>query len=383
MAAKAASGSGSIRKKTVTRNGKKYVYWEARVTVGRDPGTGKQVQRSFSGKTQKEVREKMQAAAVALTEGTYLEPSKMTVGQWLDVWSKEYLGSVKLSTAENYALNIRKHLKPAIGAVPLQSLAPHHIQTYLNSLTDSKPNTIHSIYRVLHSALEKAVELEYIPKNPASRCELPRIEREEIRPLDTVAFLKAAEDDPFELIFKVDIFTGMRQGEILGLKWENVDFKNGTISIVRQLKCHPGGYYFTTPKSGKNRVLTPAPLVMEYLKEQRRRQAEARLKAGEAWQDSGLVFTDDVGAFLRVNTVYRHFKRIVRSMGCPSARFHDIRHTYAVNSIMAGDDIKTISENMGHATVAFTLDVYGHVTEKMRKDSANRMETFARKSLGL
>ena len=383
MAAKAASGAGSIRKKTVTRNGKKYVYWEARVTVGRDPGTGKQVQRSFSGKTQKEVREKMQAAAVALTEGRYLEPSKMTVGQWLDVWSKEYLGSVKISTAENYALNIRKHLKPAMGAVPLQSLAPHHIQTYLNSLTDFKPNTIHSIYRVLHSALEKAVELEYIPKNPASRCELPRIEREEIRPLDTVAFLKAVEADPFELIFKVDIFTGMRQGEILGLKWESVDFKNGTISIVRQLKCHPGGHYFTTPKSGKNRVLTPAPLVMEYLKEQRRRQAEARLKAGDAWQDSGLVFTDDVGGFLRINNVYKHFKRVVKSMGCPNARFHDIRHTYAVNSIMAGDDIKTISENMGHATVAFTLDVYGHVTEKMRKDSSNRMETFARKSLGL
>lgn len=383
MAGRSASGSGSIRKKTVTRGGKSYTYWEARVTVGRDPGTGKQVQRSFSGKTQKEVREKMQAAAVSITEGTYLEPSKMTVGQWLDVWHKEYLGGVKTSTKETYAKIIRNYLKPSLGSLKLQSLVPHHVQTIINGLADLAPETIHGIHRVLSAAMEKAVELDYIQKNPASKCSLPRKVRKEIHPLDTAAFIKGIEGDPFELLFKVDLLTGMRQGEILGLKWDCVDFKEGTIQISTQLQYHKGGYYFTSPKSGKRRTIAPAPRVMDYLKEQKRRQAEARLRAGELWEDSGLVFTDDAGRHLRVHTVYLHFKRIVKAIGFPEARFHDIRHTYAVNSIRAGDDIKTISENMGHATVAFTLDVYGHVTKQMKKDSGAKMEAFMKNVLGL
>ena len=116
MAKKSAKGSGTIRKKTVTRGGKVYTYWEARVTVGRDPGTGKQVQRSFSGKTQKEVREKMQAAAVAVNTGAYTTPQKMTVSQWLDIWAAEYLENVKPSTAAAYNKDINKHIKPALGA---------------------------------------------------------------------------------------------------------------------------------------------------------------------------------------------------------------------------------------------------------------------------
>lgn len=120
MARKNAKGSGTIRKKTVTRNGKEYTYWEARITTGRDPGTGKQIQRSFTGKTQAEVRRKLQAAAVAVDQGTYTAPQKMTVGQWLDVWASDYLGAVKPSTVRNYRDLIRLHIKPALGAVRLQ-----------------------------------------------------------------------------------------------------------------------------------------------------------------------------------------------------------------------------------------------------------------------
>ena len=126
MAKKNAKGGGTIRKKTITRNGKEYTYWEARLTVGRDPGTGKQIQRSFTGKTQKEVREKLQAAAVSVNEGTYTDPSRLTVGQWLDIWERDYLGSVKPSTADVYRLNIENHIKPALGAVRLTELHPPH-----------------------------------------------------------------------------------------------------------------------------------------------------------------------------------------------------------------------------------------------------------------
>ena len=135
---RAAQGSGTIRKKTVTRKGQQYTYWEGRVTVGHDPGTGKQIQKSFTGKTQKEVREKIQAAAVAVNDGTYQEPSKMTVGEWLDTWAKEYLGGVKPFTVRSYNDHIKNHIKPALGAVKLEALTTPMIQGFYNSLEKPK-----------------------------------------------------------------------------------------------------------------------------------------------------------------------------------------------------------------------------------------------------
>ena len=162
---RAAQGAGSIRKKTVIRNGQEYTYWEARVTVGRDPGTGKQLRRSFSGKTQREVREKMQAAAVAVNDGTYKDPSKLTVGDWLDIWEKEYLGDVKPFTVASYKGQIKNHIKPALGAVRLEELAPHAIQSFYNALGKPQgekpglsPKSIKTIHGILHKALQQAVE---------------------------------------------------------------------------------------------------------------------------------------------------------------------------------------------------------------------------------
>ena len=381
---KGASGAGSIRKKTVTRNGKTYTYWEGRVTTGRHPGTGKQIQKSFSGKTQKEVLDKMRVAAQAVSDGTYKEPSKLTVAEWLDIWEKEYLPGTKDSTRLSYGTIIRVHLKPALGAIKLQSLAPHHIQSFINGLSDRlEPSTVHNVYMVFHYALAKAVKLDYIPKNPAAECELPRLNRKEIHPVDVAAFLEAAKGDKCEMLFKVAVFTGMRRGEIVGLTWNNVDFRNGTIRVSQQLQKRKGGYYFTTPKSGKTRVITPAPRVMQYLREQKRKQIEARLLAGLLWQDLGFVFTNEVGNHLDFNLITKHFKKIATAIGAPEARFHDLRHTYAVNSLRAGDDVKTVQENLGHSSAAFTLNVYAHVTEEMKKDSASRMEAFMEKILGL
>ncbi len=142
MAKKGAKGSGTIRKKTVTRNGKEYVYWEARITTGRDPGTGKQIQRSFTGKTQKEVREKMQAAAVEVNRGTFTAPQKMTMGQWLDIWQQDYLGDVKPSTADVYRANIKNHIRPGLGAVRLADLHPHTVQSFINGLVGLSPASV-------------------------------------------------------------------------------------------------------------------------------------------------------------------------------------------------------------------------------------------------
>lgn len=385
MARRAAQGAGTIRKKTINRNGQEYTYWEARVTVGRDPGTGKQVQRSFTGKTQKEVREKMQAVAVALNESTYQEPAKMTVGEWLDIWESEYLESVNPRTRDSYRTVIRVHLKPAFGAVKLQNLQTHQIQKFYNGLQRGglSPKSIKNFHGVLHKALQQAVELGYLRFNPSSACKLPRVERTEVTPLDNDAvkrFLQAVQGHKFESVYLVTLFTGMREGEVLGLTWDSIDFKTGTITISKQLQKERGGkgeYHLVSPKNGKSRRITPAATVMTILKKERIKQLENRMKSGSLWENSlNLVFTNEIGHNLSAQTVYLHFKKIAETIGRPDARFHDLRHSYAVAAIQSGDDIKTVQENLGHHTAAFTLDVYGHVTEQMKQDSADRMEAF-------
>lgn len=386
---RAAQGAGTIRKKTVTRNGKEYTYWEARITIGRDPGTGKQIQQSFSGKTQKEVREKMQAAAVEVNTGTYIPPAKMTVGQWLDIWQAEYLGNVKPRTVDLYTGNIKNHIRPALGAIKLSELRPHTVQAFINGLQGLSTGSIRIVYRVLHIALEKAVKLDYIPKNPANYCVLPKDEKAEIHPLDDAqlsALLQAASGSDIEYIIMVSAFAGLRISEIMGLTWDCVDFDNGILVIKKQLtgRPHIDEKIFSTPKSGYSRTIRAAKTVMNILKDQQTRQKKQRLAAGSAWNNElNLVFTSDNGGFFTQSRVSHKFKVITQAAGLEGTRFHDLRHTYAVNSIRAGDDIKSLQGNLGHATAAFTLDRYGHFTERMKQDSASRMEGFIKGVLNL
>ena len=389
MAKRAAKGAGSIRKRTVTRNGKEYTYWESRLTVGRDPGTGKQVQRTFSGKTQKEVREKLQAVAVEVNRGTYTPPTKMTLGEWLDIWQREYLGNAKYNTVRIYENNIRLHIKPALGTVRLDRLHPHTIQAFINRLDGLAPQSVRMVYQVLRTALEKAFDLEYIPRNPAAKCTPPKKAQKEIKPLDdtqAAALLAAAKGTDMEHIITVALFTGMRISELLGLTWDSVDMERGTITINKQLSHFNAQKtaLFTTPKSGKSRTLTPAPAVMQALKAQRRRQSEMQLRAGPDWDNPyGLVFTNETGRNLFTQYVNTHFRALIKAAGLDGFRFHDLRHSYTVNAIRTGDDIKTVQENLGHASAAFTLDKYGHFTDSMRQDSAARMEGFIKSVLGL
>lgn len=388
MARKAAAGTGTIRKKTITRGGKQYTYWEARATVGYDPGTGKQIQRTFTAKTQKEVAQKLKAATAALDDGTYTAPSKMTVSQWLDIWTAEYLGGVKPATVASYKTIKDTHLKPGLGATKLEALNAHTIQGFYNGLVDPQrggtvsAKTVKNIHGVLHKAMQQAVSNGYIRFNPTEACTLPRIEKKEIQPLDETqitAFLKAIRGHRFENLYTVTLFTGLREGEVLGLMWDCVDLDKGTLLINKQLQLSrgSGGEYVLVPtKNSKGRSITLPPFIVATLRKERRSQLENKLRYGECWSNSGFVFTDELGCHLKHSTVYKNFKAITRELGLPAARFHDLRHSYAVASIRSGDDIKTVQENLGHATASFTLDVYGHVTEQMKRESADRMERY-------
>lgn len=384
-----ANGNGSIRKITTTRNGKEYTYWQARYTEGYDPGTGKQIQRSITGKTQKEVAQKLKQATLDIDNGTYTAPCKLTVGEWLDVWTEDYLSAVKPRTVDSYKTTVENHLKKAFSTVRLDALKTHDVQRFYNALQvetkDRKAlsaKSIKNIHGVFHKALQQAVDLGYIRMNPTTACKLPRVQRKEITPLDSEEisrFLSVCKGHRYEFLYLVTLFTGLREGEALGLTWDCIDFADGTITVNKQLQKErrgTGEYCLVSTKNGKSRRITAAALVMDVLRRQRDRQEFWKRDAGAAWENSELVFTNEVGHHLSAQTVYLHFKVLVKEAGCPNARFHDLRHSYAVASLQNGDDIKTLQENLGHHTAAFTLDVYGHVTEKMKRDSADRMQRF-------
>ena len=391
---KGAGGAGSIRKITTTKRGKTYTYWQGRYTEGFDPGTGKQIQRSITGKTQKEVAQKLRQITASLDDGTYKAPCKLTVEEWLDIWTQDYLGGVKASTAYLYKKNVELYIVPHLGNIKLEALNAHTVQHFYNQLvspTDPAVNplsakTVKNIHGVFHKALQQAVLIGYLRYNPADACILPRIERKKIKPFDDAqitAFLNAIQGNRFETLFILTLFTGMREGEVLGLTWDCIDFHTGIISVEKQMQLHQDkgskGYELVSPKNGRSRTIAAAQTVLTRLQQQRRWQMQQKLLLGSDWQNpEGLVFTNEFGTHLTKPTVYREYKRIVAAIGCPNARFHDLRHSYAVAAIRAGDDIKTVQGNLGHVTAAFTLDVYGHVTDQMKRESADRMERFIR-----
>ena len=387
---KGAKGGGTIRQRPDGR-------WEARYTLGIDPGTGKQIQKSVYGKTQKEVAQKLRQITAEIDAKTYVAPCKLSISEWMSIWAQDYLVGVKASTAYLYRRTIELYIDPHLGHIRLDALNAHAVQHFYNELAKpSKPDaaplsakSIKNIHGVLHKALQQAVLLNYIRYNPTTACVLPKIVKKEIHPLtdqQTAQLLNLLKGSKYEIPLTVDLFTGLREGELLGLIWDCVDFEKGTILVNKQLRRSQrkgGTYYFSPPKNNKSRTITPAPYVMKLLQAQKVQQARQRLMAGPAWEDSGLVFTNEFGRYISYRAIFDSFKRIVKRIGLPDARIHDLRHTYAVNCIRAGDDIKTVQSNLGHATAAFTLDVYGHFTDDMRSVSAQRMEGFIANVLNL
>ena len=287
---KNAQGAGTIRKRSDGR-------WEARFTTGSDPVTGKQIQKSIYGKTQKEVRERLAQITVELDEGTYVEPCRITLEEWMTIWLAEYMGDKKWSTIKHYKAQVKAHILPALGHYPLSQLTPHIIQAFDNALLRGEgkkepltPKSVRNVHGVLRKCLAVAVQLEYIRRNPAEPVILPRVEKKIIKPLTDEQVQKmicAAGDDGFGTLFKVVVFTGLRLGEALGLTWDCVDFAKRRLTIDKQLQKRPiaeGGFVFASLKNDKVRVVAPAPYVLDILREWEHKQMENRLKCGPEWQ---------------------------------------------------------------------------------------------------
>lgn len=323
MAKKRANGEGNIKKRD---NGT----WEARFTVN-----GKR--RSIYGKTRAEVRKKLTEALSQVDREEYIETPDLTVGQWLTIWQRDYLGNVKRGTAVNYDLHLRLYIIPELGEVKLSKLKAPMIQKVYNGLIDKglSPKTVKNAHGCLHKALEVAVKIGYIAKNPSEACILPKITQEEIRPLDTpdmTQLLKAVEGHEHEALIKTALFTGMRSGELCGLTWDCVDFDQGLIYVKKQL-CPPRGsernFRFDTLKNGKPRTIAPAPFLMDVLKKHKQHQDEQKRLAGDLWDDLGfpeLVFTYPNGKHYSQSNVAKFFQNILKKAGLEHHRFHDLRH---------------------------------------------------------
>ena len=315
--------------------------------------------------------------------------NSMRVADWLDIWTEEFLCAVKPRTVQKYRSIIENHLKPGLGEYLLNELDGLTIQRFYNDQVQGRngwraisPKTLKDLHGILHEALQQAVDLGYIERNPTCACRIPRVEKPEISPLDSdqiAAFLGTIKGHRFEALYIVTLFTGMRRAEVCGLMWDCVDFKHGTICVKCQRQKNPdeaGTFVMSGTKNGRSRFIKPAASVMELLRSVKAQQDQLRLCAGGKWRDTGFVFTNELGDPVSPNTVYNTYKKIVASIGLPNSRLHDLRHSFAVCSIMSGDDIKTVQENLGHSSASFTLDRYGHVTEQMRQASSERMEKF-------
>ena len=382
---RAANGSGlQPRKRSDGR-------WEVRFSCGIDPATGKTITRSIYAKTAAEAAEKLRKATAEVDAGDYVDPSKMKVSEWLNVWIEQYCQSIKPSTLIQYRGYINNHLIPAIGALPLCKLQPHHVQKAINELSGHgrgrasiSYKTRKNVHGCLSAALAKAVEIHYLKANPATGCSIPRDNdsenTKEIHPLTSEQvkqFLALADNSPYRQIYFIALYTGMRLSEILGLRWSRVDFKRSTITVDAQLLLQRKAgdvRKLGQPKNRKGRSFKVAPQVLEVLHAVKVEQLKARFKAGTAFQNPlDLVFTDALGGSLPHSSIEHDFRRITVKMGIPDRRFHDLRHTFCVQALQHGADIKTLSQAMGHFSVAFTLDRYGHVSEEMADSFAAMM----------
>lgn len=378
---RAANGSGMQPR--LRRDG----LWEVRYSAGIDPGSGKPIRKSLYGKTSAEVVEKLRAVTASIDAGTFVEPQKMQLGAWCDVWLAEYCGAIKPGTLKTYSDNVKNHIKPALGAVKLCELQPHDVQRFINGLQRGKrplaAKTVKNIHGTLCKALSEAVRVRYIASNPANGCILPKVQHYDIMPFtaeEIAAFTEAIKGNPSEPVFYVALNTGMRLSEILGLRWSRVDFKKGTVKVDAQLLVKRGedaARELGSPKNSRPRTFKAAPAVLECLKAVQHQQREWRLQAGPVWRNKlDLVFTNEIGDEIPHATIEHRFTRIINSIGLEGHRFHDLRHTFATEALRAGVDAKSISETLGHSSVAFTLDVYAGFTSDMQDEAARRMQAL-------
>jgi integrase len=299
------------------------------------------------------------------------------LSRWLEDSVKD---TVRNTTYERYEQISRTHIAPMVGGIKLKALSPTHVRgLYKEKLSSLSPRTVQYIHVTLHKALKQAVGDGLIPRNATEAVKPPQVRREEIRPLtpeQVKVLLDAASGDRLEALYVLAIHTGLRQGELLGLKWDDIDLEAGTLQVRRALITGRGGPQLAAPKTkGSRRRVSLTEAAAEALKGHLERQLEEIDRAGSLWQENGLVFASETGTPLdRRYLTSRRFKPLLKRAGLPHFRFHDLRHTCATLLLTKNVNPKVVSEMLGHSSIAITLDTYSHVLPNMQDSAARALE---------
>jgi integrase len=389
---KVANGEGSLIKK---ENG-----YELQITVGINPLTGRPKRKSFSGKTIKEVRAKEREYYASIENGTFLEPNRITVGEWVDKWLKVYkFGTVDPRTFDYYDDLIRLHIKPKLGNIILQKLNKIQIQEFYNELYNNgnglSVSRIKGIRTTLYQSLDEAVDANIINKNPANRCVIPKERKskkyEAFTEEEISKILKVIDyTNTYEIAIMLAFATGLRQSELLALTWEDIDLENKCLDVNKALskilvrddegnllEDENSNKYELIVKSTKtessNRMIPLQPNIIPILRKQKLRTAEINLKNSIPVSEENLVFPSQVGTKINAGNLTRQWRKLLDRAKVSYLKFHCIRHTFITQLVDKGGNIKTIQNLAGHSTITTTLDVYAHSSDDSKLDTISKL----------
>jgi integrase len=371
--AKRGPGEGSIYRRKDGR-------WTAEISL--EGGKSKFIY----GKTRKEVQEKLKTALYEQQQGVLVTGPQQQVGQFLSQWLEDvHKQSIRVRTYERYEEIIRLHLIPGIGHHWLKKLSPQHLQSFYKKKLEEglSATTVTSFHNVLHKALETAVRWNLVARNVCELVSPPRRKRFEIQPLSMEQihlFLAAVHGHRLEALFILALATGMRRGELLGLKWQDLDLDRGMLQVRRILTRIPSklpgkGFVEAEPKTEKGRrsIVLPS-FTVEALKQHRVRQRESKLKAGLAWQEHDYVFCTSIGTHLNpTRDILDEFKSLLKKAGLPAIRFHDLRHSSATMLLGMKVHPKVVQEILGHSQISITMDTYSHVLPTMQEEAMSKV----------
>jgi integrase len=351
--------------------------WAAAVSLGA------RRRKWFYGATREEVQRKLTAALHAINTGGLADAHGLTVSSFLKQWLQEVVRpSVRHWTYRGYEVHVRLHINPVLGSMPLERVEPRHVQSLLNRKLNEgmSPKSVRYIRGTLRTALNQAVRWGLIARNSASLVDGPRVPTYEIQPFtpdEARRFLAAAKGDRLEALYAVALTLGLRQGEALGLRWQDVDTELGYLRIAGQLQRFDGEFHLVEPKTARSRrTIVMPPSIGKTLDMHRTKQASERASAGKDWNKLGLVFTRPDGHPLDGTVVTHQFHRFLDRAGLPQRRFHDLRHSCATLLLVQGVSPRVVMEILGHSHIAMTMNTYTHVVPELRRDAAQRMEAL-------
>ena len=336
--------------------------------------------------TKKDAQRKRNELLHQLETGAYCEPAKMTVNDYLQKWLKDYASTnVSGKTFERYAEIVRNHLEPAIGNLPLPRLQPLHVQECYSELLKSgrkdgkgglSKRTVLHAHRLLHTALGHAVKWQLVARNVADAVQPPTPERKEMKALDerqTVWLFEAAQGTRLYVPILFDATTGVRRGELLAVKWPDLNLDAGNLSLRRSLEQTRKGLRFKETKNKKGRAISLPAILVKALHGHLAEQNEYKRLFGDDYNDQGLVFARPDGSIWKPESFTEEYFRFTRKIGV-RVRFHDLRHSHASQLLRAGVPIKVVSERLGHSSVQITLDTYSHVLPGMQEEAAEKID---------